>query len=150
MGTNFYLMRVRPREVHDVMHIAKRSGGWRIHFQDSTDGWDEPFSTDVQSPPEFHSVREIRALLETGEWQLATEEHEADGTHERWSPGEESLAAFDELCRWNGGQGFDRPAVEKEPDAPHDNPPGVPYDHGRWPGEYRDPDGYAFGSRSFA
>ena len=149
MGTNFYLMRVAERPVHDVMHIAKRSAGWRIHFQDSEDGYDEPWGTDAPEPPTFHSVREIRELLETGEWQLATEEYEADGTHERWAPGAESLAAFDELCRWNGGPHFTRPAVEKVPDAPYDNPPGVPYDHGRWPGEYRDPDGYAFGSRSF-
>lgn len=24
MGKNFYLRRVKPREVHDLMHIAKR------------------------------------------------------------------------------------------------------------------------------
>lgn len=150
MGTNFYLMRVAPRPVHDVMHIAKRSAGWRVHFQDSEAGYDEPFGSREPEPPEFHSVREIRALLETGEWQLATEEYEADGTHERWAPGAESLAAFDELCAWNGGPHFTEPAVEYDEARGYVNPPGVPYDHGRLRGEYRDPDGYCFGSRCFA
>lgn len=91
MGTNFYLRRVKPREVHDLMHIAKRSAGWVIHFQDSTDGYAEPHD-DAPEPPAFHSVADIRDLLESGDWQLADEYGDV------WEPGEESLREFDKLC----------------------------------------------------
>lgn len=148
MGTNFYLMRVAARPVHDVMHVAKRSAGWRIHFQDSDEGYDEPWGQDAPEPPTFHSVREIRALLETGEWQLATEEYEADGTHERWAPGEESLRAFDELCRWNGGPRFTKPAVPYSGDYDHE--PDVPYEQPVGGTAYRDADGYVFDERGFS
>ena len=146
MGTNFYLRRVKPVEVHPEMHIAKRSAGWRIHFQDSTEGIETPDLYDVEYP-RFHSVREIRAVLERGEWQLATEEYEADGTHERWAPGEESLRAFDELCRWNGGSGFTEPAVPYSGDYDHE--PGVPYERPVGGTTYRDADGYVFDERGF-
>ena len=143
MGTNFYLQRVKPREIHDRMHICKRSAGWKIHFQDSADGWADPHVGGQPKPPEFHSVAEIRALLESEEWQIADEYGEV------WAPGQESLELFDKLLAWNGGKQFTQPAVEKSPYVPYDNPPNTPYDHGGYPGEYRDKDGYAFTSRWF-
>ena len=144
MGTNFYLRRVKPREVYDEYHIAKRSAGWRIHFQDSTTYTDQWWrGSDEPEPPSYHSVADIRALLESGEYQLS------DEYGRTWEPGWDSVAEFLELCKWMGGSGFTAPAVEKIPDAPYDNPPGVPYDHGRWPGEYRDSEGYCFDSGDF-
>lgn len=134
MGTNFYLRRVEPREVHDEYHIAKRSAGWRIHFQDS-----EAYKHDEVPAPSYHSVADIRSLLKSGEYQLADEY----GT--TWEPGSESLEEFAELCAWNGGPKFTEPAREYL--GAYDNPPGVPYDHA---GGYRDPEGYRFDSREFS
>lgn len=140
MGTNYYLRRVKPVTVHPEMHIAKLSAGWRIHFQDSTEGV-EPCYFDGLDAPSFHSTREIRAVLERGEWQLA------DEYGETWAPGEESVAKFDELCRWNGGPGFDRPAEPYY--GVYDHEPGVPYDHAVGGSKYRDADGYVFDERWF-
>ena len=145
MGTNFYLRRVKPREVHDEYHIAKRSGGWKIHFQDSTDAeqsWWE--GSGAPQPPSWHSVADLRNLLKSGDYQLSDEYGRV------WEPGEDSIREFEELCAWNGGDAFTKPAVEKQPDEPYSNLPGVPYDHGAWPDEYRDPEGYAFGRRAFS
>lgn len=143
MGTNFYLQRVKPSEIYDRMHICKRSAGWKIHFQDSDEGWAEPTLGERPKPPVFHSVEEIRALLESEEWQIA------DEYGDTWTPGQESLDMFSELLKWNGGSRFTQPAVEKLPNAPYDNSPDTPYDHGAYPCEYRDKDGYAFTSRWF-
>lgn len=140
MGTNFYLRRVNPVTVHPEMHIAKRSAGWKIHFQDSTEGVDATGLYDVDHP-EFHSAREIRAILERGEWQLA------DEYGETWAPGVESVAKFDELCRWNGGPGFTKPAEPYY--CAYDHEPGVPYDHAVGGTAYRDADGYVFDERGF-
>ena len=140
MGTNFYLRRVKPVEVHPEMHIAKRSAGWKIHFQDSTEGIETPCFDDPDAPA-FHSVREIRAVLERGEWQLANEYGET------WAPGEESVAEFDELCRWNGGTGFTEPAEPYY--GVYDHAHGVPYDHAVGGTTYRDADGYVFDERGF-
>lgn len=140
MGTNFYLRRVKPVEVHPEMHIAKRSAGWKIHFQDSTEGIETPCFDDSDSPT-FHSVREVRAILERGEWQLANEYGET------WAPEEESVAEFDELCRWNGGPYFTNPAVPYS--GAYDHGDGVPYDHPVGGTAYRDADGYVFDERGF-
>lgn len=140
MGTNYYLRRVKPVTVHPEMHIAKISAGWRIHFQDSTEGVEPCYFEEVDEP-RFHSVREIRAILERGEWQLA------DEYGETWAPGEESVAKFDELCRWNGGPGFDRPAEPYY--GVYDHEPEVPYDHAVGGSKYRDADGYVFDERWF-
>lgn len=133
MGTNFYLRRVKPREVHDLMHIAKRSGGWLIHFQDSAAGYAEPHD-DAPEPPAFHSVADIRNLLASGEWQLADEYGES------WEPGEESLREFDQLCKWRGGPQFDGNPIGS---YPYGEPP---YEH---TGGYVDPEGYQFTSVYF-
>lgn len=136
MGTNYYLRRVKPREVHDLMHICKLSYGWRVHFQDSTEGYADPHD-DAPEHPEFHSAREIRALIDSGEWQVADEYGEV------WAPGDESLVKLDELLAWNGGGKFqDRDPSRSYPDGepPYDPDPDRP-------SEYRDADGYRFDSR---
>lgn len=133
MGTNFYLRRVKPREVHDRMHIAKRSCGWLIHFQDSAAGYAESYD-DSPEPPAFHSVADIRNLLASGEWQLA------DEYGETWEPVEESLREFDKLCKWRGGPQFDGRPVGRYPDEE------PPYEH---TGGYVDPEGYQFTSTYF-
>lgn len=140
MGTNFYLRRVKPVTVHPEMHIAKRSAGWKIHFQDSTAGVDID-CFDAVDAPSFHSAREIRAVLERGEWQLA------DEYGETWEPGKESVAKFDELCRWNGGTRFTKPAVPYC--GAYDHDPDVPYDQPVGGTAYRDADGYVFDERWF-
>ena len=133
MGTNFYLRRVKPREVHDLMHIAKRSGGWVIHFQDSDAGYAEP-RDDAPEPPAFHSVADIRNLPKSEEWQLA---NEYGGIYD---PGYESLREFDELCKWRGGPQFDGRPLGRYPDEE------PPYEH---TGGYLDPEGYQFTSTYF-
>lgn len=125
MGTNFYLRKVKPREVHDEYHIAKRSSGWKIHFQDSSEYSFEP------SSPSYHSVDDIVRHLESGEYQLSDENGNV------WAPGEESLGEFMRLCGWNGGSECDGKPCSRYPDG---NPPY--YDMG--PRDYRDPQGYIF------
>lgn len=123
MGTNFYLRRVKPREVHDEYHIAKRSAGWKIHFQDST-----PYEHDDTDAPDYHSVQDICELLKSGEYQLSNEYGDV------YAPGEESLREFEELCQWDGGMGSDQRSV--------------PYRYfDRY--SYIDPDGYYFDRREF-
>lgn len=127
MGTNFYLRRVNPRMVYDEYHIAKRSYGWRIHFQDST-----RYQYDDTNPPSYHSVDDIRRLLESEEYQLLDEY----GTV--WEPGEESLKEFDELCKWNGGKEYDGKPCGKYPNGD------PPYENNMLLNSYRDPQGYLF------
>lgn len=74
------------------MHLCKASAGWRVHFQDSTCGFEADFCED--EPPGVHSVADVRALLATREWQLA------DECGEVWAPGEESMRLLDEICAW--------------------------------------------------
>lgn len=126
MGTNFYLRSVKPREVYDEFHIAKRSWGWRIHFQDS-----EEYKYSNIPHPTYHSVSDIRNLLESGEYQLTNEYGET------WEPGEESLKEFDELCEWNGGEEYDGKPCGKYPygEPPYEN---------EMVGSYRDDAGYLF------
>lgn len=130
MGTNYYLRRVEPRFTHDLMHIAKLSAGWIVHFQDSTDGYADPHD-DIPEPPDFHSIADIRRLLESGEWQIA------DEYGETWAPGDASLEEFDDICRWRGGPRFEDNPVGSYPD-------GEPPYESLMPNSYRDPDGYVF------
>lgn len=130
MGTNFYLRKVKPRLVYDEYHIAKRSYGWKIHFQDS-----EEYKYEDDSPS-YHSVDDIRRLLESGEYQLADE---YDTT---WKPGEESLKEFDDICKCNGGKEYEGKPCSK---YPYGKPP---YDYYDYRG-YRDPKGYHFDSHYF-
>lgn len=139
MGTNFYLRRVRPREVHDEYHIAKRSAGWVIHFQDSTECEWDTYDGDEWAPPSFHSVADIRNLLATGDWQLSDEYGEVT------EPGEESLRAFDELCAWRGG-----PRFEGNPPNPYYPEGEPPYESVRLSGSYRDQEGYLFSRGEFS
>lgn len=143
MGTNFYLRRVEPVRVETTykMHFAKRSGGWVICFQDSTEGWCEPTVLGEPEPPEFRSVADIRALLESGRYQVADEYGDV------WAPGAESLRMLSELCGWRGGPLFTgRPAPYT---GSRDAPPGCPYTHGPGPSVYLDPEGYVFDTRWF-
>ena len=115
MGTNYYLRRVRPREVHDEYHVCKTSIGWATHFQ--SDDWYHPERRDnpLLSPngysagqlrwpdevhgevvPEWHEVADIRALLRSGDWQLADEHGTVFG------PGEDSLRMLSQLCMRRG------------------------------------------------
>lgn len=139
MGTNHYLRRVRPREVHDEYHICKTSAGWVVHFQDSTESQDDYFDDGEWAPPSFHSVADIRNLLKTGEWQLSDEYGEV------CEPGEESLRAFDELCAWRGG-----PSFEGKPPNPRYPEGDPPYENVSLPGSYRDPEGYLFTRKEFS
>ena len=81
-----------------------------------------------------------RAMPEGMEWPRFE-----DG--ETWAPGDESVAEFDELCRWNGGTGFTEPAEPYY--GVYDHEDGVPYDHAVGGTTYRDADGYVFDERGF-
>lgn len=139
MGTNHYLRRVRPREVHDEYHICKTSGGWVVHFQDSTEAQGEVYDDGELVPPSFHSVADIRNLLKTGEWQISNEYGDV------CAPGEESLRELDRLCAWRGGPRFeDKPP---NPNYPDGDPP---YEHVMLRGAFRDPEGYLFTTGEFS
>lgn len=85
MGTNYYLRRVKPREVYDEYHICKCSAGWKVHFQDSTEyRWEE-------DAPSYHSTEDIKYLLSTGEYQLMNEYDDI------FDPGEASLEKFNKV-----------------------------------------------------
>lgn len=134
MGTNFYLRRVKPREVHDEYHIAKRSGGWVIHFQDST-----PYRFD-DNAPSYHSVDDIKRLLESGEWQLSDEYGNV------FDPGDESVEKLKDLCSWVGGGRFEGKTPKRYEgvnDYKSDRPL-IPSHH------YRDPQGFCFDSEEFS
>lgn len=138
MGTNFYLRRVKPREVHDEYHICKTSAGWVVHFQDSSHPQSEYFSDDEWAPPSFHSVADIRNLLKSGEWQISNEYGDV------CEPVEESLREFDRLCAWRGGPQWD--GAPANPHYPSGDPP---YENTALSGSYRDPDGYLFTHTDF-
>lgn len=130
MGTNFYLRKVKPRMVYDEYHIAKRSYGWRIYFQDS-----EEYKYE-DNPPIYHSVEDIRKLLESGEYQLVNEYGDT------WEPGVESIKEFNELCKWNVGNEYDGMSYST---YSHDE---LSCDYGGY-NEYLDPQGYPFTSYDF-
>lgn len=139
MGTNHYLRRVKPREVHDEYHICKTSAGWVVHFQDSSGPQDEYYGDNEWAPPSFHSVADIRNLLKTGEYQISDEYGRV------CAPGEESLREFERLCAWRGGERFE--GNPPNPDYPNGEPP---YENVMLPGTYRDPEGYVFTRREFS
>lgn len=137
MGTNYYLRRVRPREVHDEYHVCKLSAGWPAHFQ--SDDWYHPedAGNPVTSPMMYHasqlrwpdadngevvprwgSVGGIRALLRSGEWQLSDEYGAVS------APGRESLDLLGRICAHPGDR-----------------------DEGQF--DYRDPEGYGFSRSDF-
>lgn len=139
MGTNHYLRRVRPREVHDEYHICKTSAGWVVHFQDSTEHQDEWCGDGEWAPPSFHSVADIRNLLMTGEWQISDEYGRV------CEPGEESLRELERLCAWRGGSRFEgKPANPRYPEGE------PPYENVMLRGTYRDPEGYLFTTGEFS
>ena len=130
MGTNYFLRKTKPRLVYDEYHIAKQSAGWRIHFQDS-----EVYRFGEDSPS-YHSVDDIRRLLESGDYELA------DEYGRTW--GKLSVAEFDELCKWNGGARYDGKSPSSYPDGE------PPWEHDPYRGGYRDPQGFVFESEEFS
>lgn len=119
MGTNFYLRRTSPRPVVDEYHVAKRSAGTGVRFQDSDN---QSVATDPfgEHCPEFHSTDDVEALLASGEWSLVDEEGAELGS------GAEGVGAFRELCR-EGARGC----------------------AGSLPGAYSDRGGHVFSSMDF-
>lgn len=80
MGTNFYIKRMKPREVFDEYHIAKTSCGWLPSFQAYT-----PCGEDDERPA-VHSVADIKALVDSGEYTIIDEydeEYDWNGFTER-------------------------------------------------------------------
>ena len=72
MGTNVYLRRKVPRMVpeYDEVHVAKMSGGWRVHFDGSSmDEWREPDDPRQR----VGSMADLRGYLDTGDWELVDE-----------------------------------------------------------------------------
>lgn len=135
MGTNYYLRKVKPREVHDEYHIAKLSAGWLVHFQDST-----PYQ-EWNDAPSYHSVDDIMRLLESGEWQISDEYGYVI------EPGEKSIEKFKKLCEWVGGErfkGFEPKQYTPSADI-KDNRPFIPYNY-----SYRDPQGFYFDRQEFS
>lgn len=55
MGTNYYAVRNRP-SVCEPIHIGKSSAGWRFHFQQQNDKWNDP-------PIEWNTFRQVRDWL---------------------------------------------------------------------------------------
>jgi hypothetical protein len=102
VGTNYYIRRKKPT-IRECVHVCKQSFGWRTHWQATGNGvgdwprWcdDEPTVENHELPWAIHSVEDIRAYLETGDWELVDEYGEV---YEDWK------AKLDALERWDGGK----------------------------------------------
>ena len=55
MGTNYYAVRNRP-SVCEPIHIGKSSAGWKFHFQQQNNKWNEP-------PIEWNTFPQVRDWL---------------------------------------------------------------------------------------
>lgn len=113
MGTNYYIRR-KKSTLHECVHICKQSWGWTTGWQATGNGigdwprWcdDDPCNPEPKLPWAIHNVDDIRAYLETGEWELVDEYGEV---YENWK------ATLDGLEKWDGGKsGWN----ERHPDEP--------------------------------
>lgn len=112
MGVNYYIRRLKPREVYDQMHVGKVSCGYRTYFRDSDWGDVEQVpGVDEDDIPDFHSAGEIRELLASGEWCLVGENGNA------YAPGEESVMAFDAIVTIDGMEPAHLPGTYKDGDG---------------------------------
>lgn len=109
MGTNYYLRRREPC-IRPVIHIAKASWGWRTSWQSTTAGewskWcdEDMMELDYSLPWSIHSVADIRAYLETGDWEIVDEYGDVHGDDvisslESWMPD------GGEYCDYHDGAG---------------------------------------------
>ncbi len=98
-GNGLYIRRVAPREVHDLMHIAKRSAGWvSTTSRTRRTGTTSRLRTRPIRPPS------IRSRTYAACWNRRRSLRTSTATS--GSPCADNLRAFDELCAWMGGDGF--------------------------------------------
>lgn len=100
IGTNFYIRKKKPT-IHEVVHICKRSFGWRTTWQATSIGYgendwpkwcDENPAGEPTIPNEINSVEDIRNYLRTGEWELVDEYGKV---YEDWESQLRNLEEFD-------------------------------------------------------
>lgn len=95
MGTNYYLVRKEPRQVHDRYHIAKRSFGWKPCFEGYP--YQGAFAHDEEDPhrPAISSIEDIKAAYDSGDYDIVDENDEKLV----WEEFKE------QVIDWNGGPG---------------------------------------------
>ncbi len=107
MGTNYYLRKKEPT-IHETIHIAKQSWGWRTSWQHTDErDWprwcdDDPCVVSEDDgiivygpvlPWPIDSVDDIRRYLENGEWEIVDEYGDVAEPD-----------VIDKLERWDGGK----------------------------------------------
>ena len=71
MSTNFYLRRTKPILCFPEFHVAKRSCGWKPLLEHNGDPEDSFSFTTAR--PIVERMDDIRAAVESGEWELIDE-----------------------------------------------------------------------------
>ncbi len=72
LSVNYYIRKVDPIEVRPEFHIGKRSCGWKPLFE--TYHSDMPYTCRIDvDRPYIDRVSDIKALVESGEWEIIDE-----------------------------------------------------------------------------
>lgn len=121
MGTNFYLRKKKPRLVHDEIHIAKTSWGWKPTFE--------------QHIGEIESVKQLKTAYDSGEYTIVDEY----GDVYTWEEFDDRVLKWAEHQRKHDFEPIDHVEYERE------NP-----DRYLPPMSYHDEDGYDFCTREFS
>ena len=80
MSTNYYIRRTKPILTFPEFHIGKRSYGWRGLFE-ANSNMDDTFEYETERPV-IHSLDDIKAYVESGEWEIVDEYEEQIGYDE--------------------------------------------------------------------
>lgn len=72
LSVNYYIRRVDPIEVRPEFHIGKRSCGWKPLFETYHSDMPYTYRVDV-GRPYIDRVSDIKALVESGEWEIIDE-----------------------------------------------------------------------------
>lgn len=72
MSVNYYIRKVDPIEVRPEFHIGKRSYGWKPLFETYHSDMPYTYGVDV-GRPYIDRVSDIKALVESGEWEIIDE-----------------------------------------------------------------------------
>ena len=93
MGCNWYLQSKKPQYVYPKLHLTKISWGWLPLWQIHEQGYDYDNDCDDPFAPPIHSIEDIKELVESGDWELISEEQEKLN----WDEFEK------QVVQWNGG-----------------------------------------------
>lgn len=82
MSTNYYIRKVKPIEVRPEFHIGKRSCGWKALFESYHSDAQYVYNVGVDRPY-VDRVSDIKALVESGEWEII-DEYDETVTYEQF------------------------------------------------------------------